>query len=93
MSKQVKQVKQVKRARSEIAAVWRTKEATIKDDFGDFGKDAERILERIVTYKQSRSRDRDSILADLDGDMTDRAGWMRKPPKTAKAKARARREK
>ena len=92
-------VKQVKRARSEIAAVWSTpkrrpiKEATIKDDYGDFGTEARRIVESIITHKQSETRDRDSILRDFDADMTDRSCRMRKPPKTAKAKARTRREK
>jgi hypothetical protein len=85
--------KLVKRARSEIAAVWRTKEGTIKDDVSDFGKDARRILERTITDKQLESRDRASVLRDFDSDMTHRAGRMSKPSKTRNTKVRARREK
>jgi hypothetical protein len=70
--------KQVKRARSEVAATWHTAAATIKDDYGDFGKEARRIIARIITQRQWESRDRDSVFEDLDGDMTDRAGWMSK---------------
>jgi hypothetical protein len=91
--REVKQVKLVKRARSEIAAVWGTKEATIKDDFGDFGKDAQRILERIVTHEQSRSRNRASVLKDFDSDMTHRAARMSKPPASKNRTLRTRRKK
>ncbi len=68
----------VKRARSDIAGAWRVKEGTIKDDVSDLGKEAKGIIDRIISHKQSDSRDRD-ILRDFDSDMAHRAALMRKP--------------
>jgi len=65
-----------KEARHDVATAWRTSDATIRDDLGDFGKKAKALIERRVSHLSDR--DRRAFLETLNDYMVDRAERMRK---------------
>jgi hypothetical protein len=82
--------RQKKEARHDIAMAWRTADATIRDDVGEFGKRAEVLNESLI--RQSSHGDRRAFLKAFDADMLDRAARMSKSPTKARKKPRMRKK-
>ena len=71
----------VKETRDAVANVWRVDALTIKDNVGDLGAQAQRVLDKIIDDMRGRpdAPGRHKILEDIDADMEDpRAECMSK---------------
>jgi hypothetical protein len=67
---------QKKQARHDVAMAWRTSDATIRDDLGDFGKEAKALIERRVS--RLSDQDRHAFLEAFHDYMVSQAERMRK---------------
>ena len=69
-----------KEARDQVAKLWATRPATIKDDRSDYFAEVNRIAEALISKAQGEpvTRTRQEALADLDSDLVNRATYMRK---------------
>jgi hypothetical protein len=69
-----------KDAQGDVAQIWGVAGDTIRDDYGDYGKDARRIVATLIDdmFARPEAPPRAKILEDFDADMVERAKRMTK---------------